>query len=117
MKGITKEARGFVSGVMGYLKGERKAKSMMPKMQKLLSKVTEQARVARTATVMSAVKLTKAEEAKVGKFLGTLVGHSVSIRTEVHEDLLGGVRIQVADWIIDTSIKTQIQTIGRLLLS
>ena len=113
---LTKDARGFVNGVVDYLKKDGKARSSAPKVQALLRKVTSQARKEATATVESPVSLTLGEKQQLNAVLARLIGHSVHLDIRVNPALLGGIRILVGDWIVDTSLTHQLELMGKQLI-
>lgn len=117
MKSMTSDARGFVAGVMTQLKKTGKVSSMTPKVQSLLMKMTSGARKERHAIVESAVVLTVEEERAIEEVLSTVSGHDVSLETRVDTDLIAGVRIQMADWVMDTSMKSELLNMSAVLLS
>ncbi len=115
MKSLTQDARGFVNGVVTQLKATGKASSVTPRVQSLLMKMTSGARKERQAVVLSAVKLTADEERAVGKLLAKVSGHDVSLETRIEPDLIAGVRIQMGDWVMDTSMKNELQNMSVML--
>jgi F-type H+-transporting ATPase subunit delta len=112
---ITQDARGFVAGVVDYLRSEGRVSHSVPKVQNLLYKMTSSARKERQAIVESAVKLTAAEELGIAKALSRVVGHQVSLDCHVNTHLIGGIRIQMADWVVDTSIKAQLAQMAAIV--
>lgn len=115
MESISKEAKGLVANVIGYLQSSGKAKSTVPKVQLLLEKVTEQARIADTANVTSAVTLTSAEKTALTKIISGHVGHEITLKTNVNPEIGGGLKIQVGDWIIDASLEGQLAQLSQSL--
>lgn len=115
-KTLTKDARGFVEGVVTYLRHDGRSKGAIPKVQALLGKVTAQAKKERVANVKASVTLSSAEKTALSHILAKFIGHPVQLECHVHPELLGGVRIQVADWVVDTSIVTQIDRMAETLL-
>jgi len=113
---MTKDARGFVDGVLRYLKQEGKAVSTVPKVQSLLHKVSAQARKEKEAYVTSAVALSNTEKQDLAEILANLIGHAVHLETRVDSSLVGGLKIQVGDWIVDTSLRGQLESMGHLLV-
>ncbi len=115
MKSLHQDARGFVAGVVTQLKKTGKVSTMTPKVQSLLMKMSAGARKERQAIVESAVKLTSDEERAVERMLSTVSGHEVSIETRIDSSLIAGLRIQMADWVMDTSMKSELQNMAAML--
>jgi F-type H+-transporting ATPase subunit delta len=115
MKTMTKDARGFVQGVVEYLRKEGKDSHNVPKVQSLLYKVTETAKRQKQAVVESPVKLTSQEEQALSRVLSRVMGHEVAIECLVNPALIAGVRIQMADWVVDTSFHNQLTEMSKIL--
>ena len=49
--------------------------------------------------------------------LAGLLGHAVECHYSIDASLVGGIKIQVADWIVDSSLATQVATIARSVTS
>ena len=105
---LTKDAKGFIDGVVSYLSSEKSGPTVMPRVTTLLHKVSAQAKKERFAKVTSVVSLTTDEKKHIALILTKLLGHGVEIETVVDTHLVGGLRIQVADWILDTSLDRQL---------
>ena len=105
---VTNNARGFVNGVVAYLAKDKKTKRISSKVQTLLGKVTATAQKEKTAYVESAVTLTEIEKQLISQMLFKLIGHTVDLECLTTPTVLGGIRIKVADWIVDTTLETQI---------
>jgi F-type H+-transporting ATPase subunit delta len=112
---LTKDAKNLVDGVVSYLKDDSRSKSVVPKVEKLLGKVTAQARKEKIAKVETGVPLTETEKKNLETLLTRSIGHEVTVLTVVTPEVIGGLRIQVADWIVDTTIQTQIEQMARSL--
>lgn len=108
MKKMTKDARGFVQGVVDYLRKEGKESHGVHKVQSLLFKVTETARREKMAYVQSPVKLTAIQQLALSRALSRIMGHEVSLDCHINKALIAGLRIQMADWIVDTSFESQL---------
>lgn len=109
MKAITKEARGFIQSVMGYLRADGKVKSSVSKVQVFLNKVSDQAKRSSLAKVESAVALTEKEKKRLSRIISSRVGHPVRIVAKVNSAILGGVRVQLGDWIVDATLAGQLK--------
>jgi F-type H+-transporting ATPase subunit delta len=64
-----------------------------------------------TADVTSAKALTKAQSEKLAKTLTERVGKTVTINTTVDESLIGGLIIKVGSKMIDTSIRSKLNSL------
>ena len=106
---LTKDAKGFIEGVVSYLSTDASAPSVMPRVTTLLHKVSAQAKKERLAKVYSVVSLTTDEKKLIIHVLTKLLGHTVEIEPVIDTHLVGGLRIQVADWILDTSLDHQLE--------
>ena len=113
---LTKDERGFVEGVVTYLRDDTRTKSVAPKVERFLGKVTAQARKEKVARVETSVVLTDTEKESIEVMLKKLIGHEVSVIPVLAPDIIGGLRIQVADWIVDTTIQSQVTQLANSLL-
>lgn len=114
MKTIRKDERGLVSGVLDYLRSEGKGTRSVPKVQSLLSKVTNNAKKERQAVIYSAVALTAAEQREIASALSYIVGHEIQLDCRLNTDLIAGIRIQMADWVVDTSFGGQLEQMATI---
>ena len=105
---LTKDAKGFIDGVVSYLSSDKSGPTVMPRVTSLLHKVSAQAKQERFAKVTSVVSLTLDEKKHITLVLTKLLGHGVEIENVLDTHLVGGLRIQVADWILDTSFDRQL---------
>jgi len=105
---LTKDARNLVDGVVSYLRKDSKTQAVAPKVQELFNKVTVAARKEKTANVVSSVALTQNEKQSITQILTKSIGHPVELVCSVDPDTLGGFRIQIADWIIDMTLASQL---------
>jgi ATP synthase F1 delta subunit len=112
---LTKDARELSDGLITYLKKNGKVASVVPKVQKLLTRVSAQAKKDHTAVVETSVALSTAEKEAIRDALRKVLNHDVSIDNVVAPELIGGLRIQVGDWVVDTTVAHQLsQLAGRL---
>lgn len=116
MKAISRDARSFVHGVVDYLRKEGKTPTALPRVRTLFHKVTSQAKQQNQAWVDSAIALAPEEKSMVKNVLATLVGHSLSVSFQIKKELIGGIRIRVADWIVDTSFTSQLNEMKQSML-
>ena len=104
----TKDVRGFVDDVVGSLRGDNRAKKDVPKIQAFLHRVTQQTRKEKIATVETSISLTAKEKEDIEHLLRTLLGRDIEVNPVVRPEVLGGVRIQVGDWVVDTTLLGQL---------
>lgn len=116
MKQFSKDAKGFVRGVMSHIKRNGKAGDVMPRVQSLLFKMSDSARREQQAKVESAVKLSEEELLRISRVLSDIAHHQVSIDSKVNPDLIGGLRITMADWVMDMSMKNELKEMSALLI-
>lgn len=117
MKTLSKDARGFIDEVATYVRSDARAKTVAPRVTSLLTKVTVAARRENNAQVKSAVVLNEQEKKRIEVLLRRLLGHSVVCHYSIDESLIGGIKIQVADWVVDSSLATQVAAIARSVTS
>lgn len=109
MSSLAKDARYFIDGVTKYLRQHGTSDVMLPKVTAALHKISNSARMEKTAKVQTAVVLTPGERAEISRLLSRLLTHTVTIECTINKELLGGLRINVGDWILDTTVLGQIE--------
>ncbi|AZP20444.1 F0F1 ATP synthase subunit delta [Streptomyces aquilus] len=80
-----------------------------------LSKLAADRRNRLVAVVTSAVPLSDTQKQRLGAALGKLYGHQVHLNIDVDPEVLGGIRVQVGDEVINGSIADRIEDAGRRL--
>lgn len=109
MTSLSKDARYFVDGVTKYLRVAGDGNVMVPKMTAILHKISLSARTEKTAIVESTVVLTAKEKSGISRFLSRLLAGSVTLECRINKELIGGIRVTVGDWVVDTSLASQIR--------
>lgn len=112
---LSKDARGLVDGVVEYMRRDGKSKSTLPKVAAFLGKVTESTRKEKTAHIKTAIELNAKEKSALSDVLSNVLGHDVELECTVDSALIAGLRIQVGDWIVDTSLKSQLEEMATQL--
>jgi F-type H+-transporting ATPase subunit delta len=113
MKTLSKDERGFIEEVASFVRNDTRAKRAVPRVRTLLTKVTAAAKREQNARVTSAVLLLEPEKKRIEGVLARLLGHTVDCHYSVDASLVGGIKIQVADWIVDSSLTTQLTDIAQ----
>jgi F-type H+-transporting ATPase subunit delta len=115
MTSLTRDARFFLDGVTKYLKEGKTEAGMLPKVHAAFNRLSAEDQLEKTARVKSAVSLTTKEKNEISKFLSRLLTHPVTIKSSVDASCVGGIRITVGDWVVDTTIAGQIERMKTLL--
>lgn len=116
MTRLTRDARFFLDGVTKYLRSSNTGRSMLPRVSDAFERMTDSAKREKTAIVQSAVTLTDREKDEVSRFLSRLLTHPVTVQCALNRDLIGGMRIQIGDWVVDTSILRQIDDMKAMMV-
>jgi F-type H+-transporting ATPase subunit delta len=80
-----------------------------------LSKLAAERRDRLVAVVTSAVPLSDSQKQRLGAALAKLYGHKMHLNIDVDPEVLGGIRVQVGDEVINGSIADRIEDAGRRL--
>lgn len=83
----------------------------LPDMARAYSRLLAGKRGEESARVRSARPLSKEQESKLAKRLKSSLGKEVRLETEVDEDLIGGLVVQVGSKLIDTSLRTKLDNL------
>jgi len=109
-----------VAGKMGIAEVLRKSLALMAQKRRLfvvpqlitaLRGLIAEARGEVTAEVVSAKALTKAQTEKLAKTLAARVGKTVNVNATVDESLIGGLVVKVGSKMIDTSIRSRLDSL------
>ncbi|MEU9394064.1 F0F1 ATP synthase subunit delta [Streptomyces sp. NPDC048324] len=82
-----------------------------------LSKLAAERRERLVAVVTSAVPLSDGQKQRLGAALAKLYGRQMHLNIDVDPEVLGGIRVQVGDEVINGSIADRIEDAGRRLAS
>lgn len=80
-----------------------------------LSKLAAERRDRLVAVVTSAVPLSDTQKQRLGAALAKLYGHTMHLNIDVDPEVLGGIRVQVGDEVINGSLADRIEDAGRRL--
>jgi len=113
--GLSKDGKNFVEGIVTFLRRDGKKTTLIPKAQTLLSKISKSVKEEKVAYVESVVPLTSEEKAYIEKTIRDMVGHEIMVSTMINKSLIAGLRIKIADFIIDTSYSSKLSEMAVLL--
>lgn len=102
------DAKLFVEGVTRHLKAHHAATPVLPAITAALARLAARARMEATATVESAVALRPAEKQHAARLLARALGRQPRIEYRVNRALIGGIKMVVGDWVVDTSLASQL---------
>lgn len=110
--GLSKDARNFVDSVVTYLKNDGRSKSSVPKVEKMIDRVTKNAKKENLAVIESALPLNDEEKDLLRKEISVFVGHELVIECVVRPKLIAGLCIRIGDVIIDTSFRRKLDALA-----
>jgi F-type H+-transporting ATPase subunit delta len=90
---------------------EKRRLFVLPALLNELSALIAEEKGEVTAEVASAKALTKTQSEKLAKTLAARVGKDVKINATVDEDLIGGLVVKVGSKMIDTSIRSKLNSL------
>nr|WP_286193414.1 F0F1 ATP synthase subunit delta [Tropicibacter sp. R16_0] len=93
------------------LMAQKRRLFVVPQLLTALREALAEARGEVTADVASAKALTKTQMEKLSKTLSERVGKTVTINATVDEDLIGGLVVKVGSKMIDTSIRSKLNSL------
>ncbi len=67
------------------------------------------------ATVTAAVPLTEEQLARLGRALSTMYGHDIQLNLDVDPAVVGGIRVEIGDEVIDGSVISRVEEARRRL--
>ncbi|MEY8841094.1 F0F1 ATP synthase subunit delta [Cribrihabitans sp. XS_ASV171] len=93
------------------LMAQKRRLFVVPQLVRVLREMLAEARGEVTAEVTSAKALTKTQMEKLSKTLSDSVGKSVNINATVDERLIGGLVIKVGSKMVDSSIRSKLNSL------
>jgi F-type H+-transporting ATPase subunit delta len=81
----------------------------------LFGQVAAERRERLVATVTAAVPLTEEQRGRLGAVLARIYGHDVQLNVEVAPELVGGLRVEIGDEVIEGSVLSRLQEARRRL--
>jgi len=88
---------------------------VLPALVKSLRETIAEEKGEVTAEVVSAKALTKAQSDKLAKSLKERTGKTVTLQTTVDESLIGGLVVKVGSKMIDTSIRSKLNSLQNVM--
>jgi len=113
---MSKDAKNFVEEIVGHLKKDAGNERPFPKMQNLLKKVSDSAWKENTAKITTAVVLNFQEKEQLVNVLSHRLNKPITLECTVRPTIVGGIKIEIADLIIDLSYEEKLRGIEAMLL-
>lgn len=111
LKGRAGEATALIAASLVQRPRERRVRQLLTRATRL---VADQ-RGAIVATVTAAAPLSAAQSERLGALLSQRYGGRVSLNTVVDRSVVGGVRVQIADDVIDASVSSRLADLRQRL--
>ncbi|HHV64466.1 MAG TPA: F0F1 ATP synthase subunit delta [Peptococcaceae bacterium] len=89
-----------------FLLIDRRRQNLFALIQREFSRLANEARRIIEVKVTSALALTASQEDQLKQVIAQSTGKNVKLQTEVKPELIGGVRLQIGDRVMDGSIAT-----------
>lgn len=97
------------------LMAQKRRLFVLPQLVKSLRETIAEAKGEITAEVTSAKALTKAQSDKLAKSLKASTGKDVSLHATVDESLIGGLIVKVGSKMIDTSVRSKLNSLQNVM--
>ncbi|MCR8826130.1 F0F1 ATP synthase subunit delta [Pseudosulfitobacter koreensis] len=97
------------------LMAQKRRLFVLPQLVQTLREVIAADKGEMTADVTSAKTLTKAQTDKLAKTLTASMGNTVTINATVDESLIGGLVVKVGSKMIDTSIRSKLNSLQNVM--
>jgi F-type H+-transporting ATPase subunit delta len=94
--------------LVGLLVGRRRV-SLLPAIAAEYGRLLDRQRGVAAALVTSAAPLTTEETDAIAARISVMTGSTVSLRTAVDPDLIGGVTVRIGDRLIDASVRGRLE--------
>ncbi|HXH63893.1 MAG TPA: F0F1 ATP synthase subunit delta [Mariprofundaceae bacterium] len=94
---------------------ERGKAELLPEIRELFEQMMRQAESEVEADVVTAVKLSEAQQKGLAKELGKITGRSVRLSVSEDASLLGGLVVRIGDRLIDYSVRSRLEALKRAM--
>ena len=84
----------------------------MPEVAEQFEQLRSEAESTIEAQLITAKPVNDEQQAELAEALSKKMGREVTLRTEVNEELIGGAIIRAGDWVIDGSVKAQLESLA-----
>jgi len=116
MTNLSTDAKNFVNGIVDHLKKDKGGSRPIPKVKSLLRKVSDSSWKEKTARITTAVALDQSEMDQIQHLLSNRLDKNILLNCSVNPNIIGGIRIEIGDSIIDLSYEEQLRRIQAMLM-
>jgi len=106
----------LVSGFIDYLKNTRQ-ENLLPDVTKILEDITKGKSKTEKVIVTSAVALSGPQKEQITNLVNKLFHKKIPLENKLNGELLGGFTVKVGDWFLDASLKRDLNSLKKTLLS
>ena len=103
-----------ITNTLGLMASKRRL-FVLPSLLECLSSLAADHKGEVRAEVTSAKALTKAQSEKLSKMISARVGKAVKIYATVDKDIIGGLVVKVRSKMIDTSIRSKLNSLQKVM--
>ncbi len=111
------QTKQIVDEMMAYVEGNTRETAVRRKVRTLLEKVGRDASRKNVCRIESAVPLSDVQISVIKNAVEHKFSRTIDIETSVKNNLMGGMRISVDDWVLDTTLKTQLDNLKSSLIA
>lgn len=104
----------LIKGIIDVIH-EKKQDSLLPEVTTALRAISEKKQKDKTAVVWSTYLLAKTDISRLKKIISKYTNTDCNIVNKIDSSLLGGFRINLGDWVLDASLKSEINNIEKAL--
>ncbi len=116
MKKVSLKSKALLSGLLDYI-DEIGEQNLLSEVSKSLEKEIKKKEGSDEIIVLSAVKLSPSQQARIKIILQKKFEVNLPIINIIDTRLIGGFTIRVNDWFLDSSVSHEIELLRRSLLS
>ena len=95
----------------------RKESRLLPQVGEALKKIDSRSKNQNNGIVRSAVPLEKSRVERITQLVGSFVHHDVELKNTVDTKVLGGFKVELGDWVLDASLKSDFDNLQKVLLN
>ena len=117
-EGIRKMVSGGDEGLVNFLEllAEKHRMPALFRIRRRFDELWAAANKRLSVTVTSAIELEPAVVESVGEEIEKKTGQTIELSSEVDPDILGGLRLQVGNMVLDASVRSRLERLRREIL-